>query len=84
MIFPAELFARASFRATDIAVLFGVSRTTGMRWLRGDGVHKMARAKVARRTEQVRAAVQAGALPLKEPARGPARHKLLTAALLGR
>lgn len=74
MLFPHELFTAAGLNPSDVANLFGVSRTTGFRWLSGVsrngtpgvGVNIFLRDRVARVATQVESAVQAGDLPNAE------------------
>lgn len=84
MQFPSQLFKDAGLTATDIGNLCGVSRITGFRWLQGInrktgqegvGVNVLLRERVAKVTEGVRAAVDAGALPNTEIAKLPPKKR---------
>ena len=71
MQFPHVLFNKAGLNSADIAGLFGVSRITGHRWLKGTdrngkvgvGVNIFLQDRVAKMTAPLEAAVEAGALP---------------------
>lgn len=71
MQFPHTLFKDAGLAAADVAALFGVSRVTGHRWLKGSdrngndsvGVNVFLRDRVAKLVPSVEHAVRAGALP---------------------
>lgn len=71
MHFPHELYKSAGLNSTDIANLFGVSRITGYRWLKGTdrngaegvGVNIFLRPSVTKVSRHLESAVAAGALP---------------------
>ena len=73
MQFPHEVFKAAGLGPTDVAGLFGVSRVTAHKWLRGANVHSMARVAIAARQQDVRKAVERNCLPLSDVFIGPAR-----------
>lgn len=70
MQFPHELFKTAGMNSTDVAVLFGVSRVTGYRWLNGDTrtgkpsvINVLLRPAVEKMVPRVQLAIASGVLP---------------------
>lgn len=69
MQFPHALYKQAGLTPSDVADLCDVSRVTGWRWMRGDddgadvGVNIFLRDRVAKVTDNVKQALDAGALP---------------------
>lgn len=63
MQFPHQLFQKAGFKSADVGALYGVSRVTGHRWLKGACVNIFLQDRVTKLIAPVTAAVAAGALP---------------------
>ena len=71
MKFNSALYKTAGFNSTDVANLFGVSRVTGYRWLKGTsragaagvGVNIFLQDRVAATTASLARAVDKGLLP---------------------
>ena len=79
MKFPHQLFRKAGLNSTDVALLFGVSRVTGARWLSGVdrngnpgvGVNLFLRKEVAKVAGAIQAAVEAKLLPSEDVSKLP-------------
>lgn len=93
MKFPSDLYLQAGLNSTDLANIFGVSRITGYRWLRGVsrsgksgvGVNIFLQDLVKKTTAQVQSAVDAGDLPHGGiNALPPARREPLIRAILNK
>lgn len=93
MKFPSDLYLQAGLNSTDLANIYGVSRITGYRWLRGTsrsntpgvGVNIFLQDLVEETTAQVQAAIDAGDLPNYAIAiLPPARREPLYKAILNK
>lgn len=82
MQFPADTYKQAGMNATDVAVLFKVTRITSYKWLKGQGVHPLLQEKVARLTLTVAALRAAGTLPHRPPGRVSAGQRASETARL--
>lgn len=69
MLFPHVLFKKAGLTPSDVSALCGVSRVTGWRWMSGGedgagaGVNIFLRDRVQKVADEIRHALEAGALP---------------------
>lgn len=70
MLFPHALFKKAGLTPSDVSTLCDVSRVTGWRWMTGGrdggsgaGVNIFLRDRVQKVADEVRRALEAGALP---------------------
>ena len=87
MKFDKELFVQAGMTPTDQMQVLGVSRPTIYKWARGGNIHPYLCNQVADVTDKVRAALEAGRLPLAPSARtrrGNPRFAALATALQAR
>ena len=69
MLFPHTLFKKAGLTPSDVSALCEVSRVTGWRWMSGGedgagvGVNIFLRDRVKKAADEVRHALEFGALP---------------------
>ena len=86
MQFPHTLFKAAGLNSTDVALLFGVSRVTGYRWLSGTdrhggdgvGINIFLQERVAKMVPIIERAIESGTLPNHEMIKLPPSERFAT------